>query len=61
MPKIGIFGFIGKFSHCFFLNLVYKESSYLLYSYTNPMLGKNLFPDIWAKMLSANQIAGFLN
>ena len=61
VPKIGIFGVIGKFSHYFFLNLVYKESSYLLYSYTNPMLGKNQFPDIWAKMLSANQIAGFLN
>ena len=25
------------------------------------MLGKNLFPDIRAKMLSANQIADFLN
>ena len=23
--------------------------------------GKNIFPEIWAKMLSANQIAGFLN
>ena len=60
--KIGFFGFIGKFSHQFFLNLVYKESSYyLLYSCTNPILGKNLVPEIWAKMLSANQIAGFLN
>ena len=61
-PKIGFIGFIGKFSHCIFLNLVYKEISYyLLYSCTNPMLGKNLVPEIWAKMLSANQIAGFLN
>ena len=25
-PKVGFFEFIGKFSHCFFLNLVYKES-----------------------------------
>ena len=60
--KIGFFGFIGKFSHQFFLNLVYKESSYyLLYSCTNPILGKNLILEIWAKMLLANQIAGFLN
>ena len=60
--KLGFFGFIGKFSHQFFLNLVYKESSYyLLYSCTNPILGKNLILEIWAKMLLANQIAGFLN
>ena len=40
-PKIGFLGFIGKFSHFFFLNLVYKKSSYyLLYSSTNPILGK---------------------
>ena len=46
--KIGFFGFIGKFSHQFFLNLVYKESSYyLLYSCTNPILGKNLIPEMW--------------
>ena len=61
-PKIGFFGFIGKFNHYFFLNLVYKESPYYLqYSYTNPILGKNLVAEIWAKMLLANQIAGFLN
>ena len=61
-PKIGLFGFIGKFSHLFFLNLVYKESSYYLwYSCTNPILGKNLVSEIWPKMLLANQIAGFLN
>ena len=37
----------------FFLNLVYKESLYyLLYSCTNPILGKNLIPEIWTKMLS---------
>ena len=42
--------------------MVYKESSYyLLYSCTNPILGKNLVPEIWAKMLSVNQTAGFLN
>ena len=61
-PKIGFLGFIGKCSHYFFLNLVYKESScYLLYFWTNPLLGKNLVPEVWTKMLLANQIAGFLN
>ena len=60
-PKIGFFEFIGKFTHYFFLSLVCKESLYLLlYSFTNPILGKNLVPEIWAKMLLANQIAGFL-
>ena len=61
-PKIGFFGFTGKFSDKFFLNLVYKERSYyLLYSWTIPVLGKNLVPEIWAKMLLADQITGFLN
>ena len=61
-PKVRFFGFVGKFSHLFLLSLVYKECSYyLLYSCTNLILWKNLVPDIWAKMLSANQIAGFLN
>ena len=36
---------------------------FLLYlvPYTNSVFGKNLVPEIWAKVLSANQIAGFLN
>ena len=39
-----------------------KESwYYLLYSYTNEILAKSLIPEIWAKMLSVNRIAGFLN
>ena len=60
-PKIGFFGFIGKFSLQFFLNLVYKEKSYyLLYSWTNPMLRKNMVPETWPKMLLVNQITGFL-
>ena len=25
------------------------------------MVGKNLVPEVWAKMFSAHQIAGFLN
>ena len=59
-PMIMCFEFIGKYSHCFFLNLVQKESLYyLLYSCTNLILGKNLVPEIWAKMLSTNQIAVF--
>ena len=53
---------IGTFSHYFFLNLVYNESlHYLLYSSTNPILKKNLVPEIGAKMLSAYQNARFLD
>ena len=58
-PKIGLFKFIGKFSHWFFLNLVIKEGLYyLLNSCTNLIL---MVPEIWAKILSANQIARYLN
>ena len=67
-PKVGQMGqkqgfrIYWKFSHYFFLNLVFKKSSYyLLYSCTNPILEKNLLPEIWAKMLLANHITGFLN
>ena len=57
-PKIGFFEFIGKFC----VNLVCKESLYyLLYSCTNLVRGENLVPEIWAKILSSNQIARFLN
>ena len=43
-------------------NLFYnKDLCYLLCSYTNPIFGKPLVPEIWVKVLSANQIAGFLN
>ena len=60
--KNRVFWINWKICHYCFLNLVYKESSYyLVYSCTNPRLGKNLFPEILAKMLLANQIAGFLN
>ena len=53
------FEFIGKFSLCS-LNFVYNENlHYLLCSCANPIFGKNLVPEIWAKMLSASQIAGF--
>ena len=46
----------------FFLNLVSNENLYyLLYSRLNPIVGKNLVPEIWAKILSSSQIAGFSN
>ena len=42
--------------------MFYNENVYcLLSSSTNPVFGKNLFPELWPKMLSANQIASFLN
>ena len=64
--KRGFFEIIGKFGHSFFLNLSYnlfcsETLSYYLCSCTNPILGKNLVPEIWTKMISANHIAGFLN
>ena len=34
---------------------------YLLSSCTNPILGKILVYEIWTKMFSADQIAGFFN
>ena len=60
------FEIIGKFGLSFFLNLSYnlfcsETLSYYLCSCTNPILGKNLVPEIWTKMISANHIAGFLN
>ena len=65
-PKIGQkYSFLNLLENLlinFFLNLVYKESLYyLLYSRTNPTLGKNLVPKISTKMLLANHITGFLN
>ena len=60
--KIGFYEFSGKLSNQLFLNLVYKESLYyLLYSCTNPIFVENLVPEIYAKMLLANEIAEFLN
>ena len=61
-PKKGFFEFIEKCGHRFFLNLFCNESLYyLLCSYINLIFGKNLVPEIWVKMLSANQIAVLLN
>ena len=56
------FRFIQKYSHSFFLNLVYTESLYyLLYFRTNLIFGKNLVPKILVETFLANQIAWFLS
>ena len=47
-----------RFFRIWSIKKVYKE---LLYSCTNPILEKNLIPDIWAKMLLTNQSVAFLN
>ena len=48
--------------HQFSLNLCYNENLYYLQcSCANPIIGKILFSEIWAKMFSANQITGFFN
>ena len=42
--------------------MAYNDSLYyLLYSCTDPIFGRNVVPEILAKMLSANQIARFSN
>ena len=41
--------------------MFYNERSYYLLCFCrNPKFGKNLVPEMWAKMLSANQIAALL-
>ena len=58
--KTGFSEFIERFGHQFLLNLFYNENlHYLLCSCTNPIFGKIFVPEIWTKMFSANQIAGF--
>ena len=60
--KLGFLDLLENLVINFFLNLVCNESLYyLLYSCANPIFGKNLVPEIWDKMLLANQITGFLN
>ena len=41
--------------------VLYENLYYSLCSCINPIFGKMLVPEIWAKMFSANQIAEFLN
>ena len=65
-PKIGKMGqkqgFLNILKKNYLLNLLYNENVYyLLCSWTNPIFGKILVPEIWAKMFSANQIAEFFN
>ena len=60
-PKTGFFEFIEKFGHQFLLNLFYNQNLYFLCSCTNPIFEKTFVPEIWTKMFSANQIAGFFN
>ena len=60
--KIQLFEFIGKISCKIFLNLVYNESLFcFLRPCINHIYGENLIPEIWDKMLLANQITKFLN
>ena len=33
----------------------------LLCHWTNPIFGESFFPEIWAKIVSANEIVGFFN
>ena len=50
------------FSQKFLLNLLYNENLYcLLCCWTNLIFWKIFVPDIWPKMFSASQIAGFFN
>ena len=56
------FNLLKNFVFNFLLNLFYnKNVYYLLCSCANPIFGKSLVLEIWAKMFSANQIAGFFN
>ena len=58
----GFFNLMGNLLNGFYLNLIYKKNLYyLLYSCAKPILGKNLVPEILAKMLLTNQIVKFLN
>ena len=44
------------------MNFFYNENLYhLLHSFKNRIFGKNIVPEIQAKMLSANQIAEYVN
>ena len=69
MPKIGaetgfyyFIEFIKKSGYLLFVNLAVDESLYYMLCFcTKTISGKNLDPEIWAKMLLASQIAGFLN
>ena len=53
---------IKNFGLWFLLNLFYNGNLYyLLWCCTYPIFGKNIVPDVSAKILSANQTVAFLN
>ena len=61
-PKNKFFEFIEIFGHWFLLNLFYNENLYYLLCFcTNRIIREIFVPEIWTKMCSANQIAGFFN
>ena len=61
-PEEEFFELIGKFGYYFFLNLLSHGSLYYMLCFCiNLIFGETPFPGVWAKMLSANQIAGCLN
>ena len=62
VPNLWFFEVIEKFGHYFFWNLIYNESLYfLLCSCTNLISWNKSVLKKWAKILSTNQIARFLN
>ena len=56
--KQDFFNLLGNLVIDFLLNLICNENLYyLLCSCTNPIFGKMFVPEIWVKIISANQIA----
>ena len=61
-PKLGLKQVFFNLLENWFINLTYNENLYYLLCFcTNPIFGKIFVPEIWARMFSANQIAGFFN
>ena len=61
-PETGFFEFIEKFGYQLLLDLFFNENLYcLLCSSTDPIFEKIFVPEMWAKIISANQISGFFN
>ena len=61
-PKTGFFEFIENFVINFYgICSIIKIYIICCVPCTNSLFGKILVPEIWAKMFSANQIAGFFN
>ena len=61
-PKTGFLKFIEKNITSFHrICAIMKIYNICCCSCANPIIGKILFSEIWAKMFSANQITGFFN